>query len=89
MTHQAYMSNTNLYRPASKANLSPLPVVMIGRSARFILTVFAALLFGLVIPTSPVQAGDQPRLVLQITFDALRGDLPQRFANVFGEGGLR
>ena len=30
-----------------------------------------------------------PRLVLQITVDALRGDLPARFAHVFGEGGFR
>ncbi|MDH5340301.1 MAG: alkaline phosphatase family protein, partial [Rubrivivax sp.] len=31
----------------------------------------------------------QPRLILQITVDALRGDLPRRFAHVLGEGGLR
>ncbi|MFZ9037019.1 MAG: alkaline phosphatase family protein [Gammaproteobacteria bacterium] len=30
-----------------------------------------------------------PRLVLQITVDALRGDLPQRYAHVLGEGGFR
>jgi len=30
-----------------------------------------------------------PRLVLQITVDALRGDLPGRFANVLGDGGFR
>ena len=30
-----------------------------------------------------------PRLVLQITVDALRGDLPGRFAHQFGEGGFR
>jgi hypothetical protein len=31
----------------------------------------------------------QSRLILQITVDALRGDLPQRFAHVLGESGLR
>ena len=36
----------------------------------------------------PVQAA-QPRLVLQITVDALRGDLPQRSVDVLGEGGFR
>ena len=36
----------------------------------------------------PVQAA-QPRLILQITVDALRGDLPQRFASVLGENGFR
>ena len=30
-----------------------------------------------------------PRLVLQITVDALRGDLPKRFAHVLEEGGFR
>jgi predicted AlkP superfamily pyrophosphatase or phosphodiesterase len=30
-----------------------------------------------------------PRLVLQITVDALRGDLPKRYAHVLGEGGFR
>lgn len=38
-----------------------------------------------------VAAGVQepPRLVLQITVDALRGDLPGRYAHLFGEGGFR
>jgi len=27
-------------------------------------------------------AGEQPKLILQITVDALRGDLPSRFENV-------
>jgi predicted AlkP superfamily pyrophosphatase or phosphodiesterase len=30
-----------------------------------------------------------PRLILQITVDALRGDLPTRYAHVLGEGGFR
>jgi len=30
-----------------------------------------------------------PRLILQITVDALRGDLPGRFAQVLGDGGFR
>ncbi|MDB4516840.1 alkaline phosphatase family protein, partial [Crocinitomicaceae bacterium] len=33
--------------------------------------------------------GGQPKLVLQITVDALRGDLPSRFSNVLGDGGFR
>ena len=32
---------------------------------------------------------DSPRLILQITVDALRGDLPVRYAHVLGEGGFR
>lgn len=35
------------------------------------------------------QAAKQPKLVLQITVDALRGDLPTRFAHVLGDGGFR
>jgi predicted AlkP superfamily pyrophosphatase or phosphodiesterase len=34
-------------------------------------------------------AMDQPRLIVQITVDALRGDLPNRFAHVTGDGGFR
>ena len=38
---------------------------------------------------SPVFAKEKPRLILQITVDQLRGDLPTRFASRFGQGGLR
>lgn len=38
---------------------------------------------------SPAWAGEPPKLVLQITVDALRGDLPNRFSNVLGDGGFR
>jgi predicted AlkP superfamily pyrophosphatase or phosphodiesterase len=31
----------------------------------------------------------KPRLILQITVDALRSDLPKRYAHMFGEGGFR
>ncbi|WP_455365616.1 alkaline phosphatase family protein [Kaarinaea lacus] len=31
----------------------------------------------------------KPRLILQITVDALRSDLPKRYAHVLGEGGFR
>ena len=34
-------------------------------------------------------AGERPKLILQITVDALRGDLPGRFDNVLGDGGFR
>ncbi len=38
---------------------------------------------------SSAWAAEQPKLVLQITVDALRGDLPSRFDNVLGDGGFR
>ena len=34
-------------------------------------------------------AEQPPRLVLQITVDALRGDLPGRYSHLFGDGGFR
>ena len=34
-------------------------------------------------------AAEQPKLILQITVDALRGDLPGRFESVLGDGGFR
>jgi hypothetical protein len=34
-------------------------------------------------------AGERPRLIVQITVDQLRGDLPLRYRNRFGEGGFR
>ena len=47
------------------------------------------LLFLLITLVAPAQAGKQPKLILQITVDALRGDLPSRFANILGDGGFR
>jgi predicted AlkP superfamily pyrophosphatase or phosphodiesterase len=38
---------------------------------------------------SAADAAEEPRLVLQITVDALRGDLPGRYAHLFGDGGFR
>jgi predicted AlkP superfamily pyrophosphatase or phosphodiesterase len=34
-------------------------------------------------------AAQPPRLILQITVDALRGDLPGRYAHLYGDGGFR
>jgi predicted AlkP superfamily pyrophosphatase or phosphodiesterase len=42
------------------------------------------------LPTGLVAANDAPpRLILQITVDALRGDLPGRYAHLFADGGFR
>jgi hypothetical protein len=38
---------------------------------------------------SSAQENKKPRLVLQITVDQLRGDLPHRYYSEFGEGGFR
>jgi len=37
----------------------------------------------------PVATPANPRLILQITVDALRGDLPRRYARLLGDGGFR
>ncbi len=44
-------------------------------------------LFGYSVSTAA--AAKPPRLVLQITVDALRGDLPKRYAHVLGNSGFR
>jgi len=51
--------------------------------------VFALALAALSITGTFAWAGEQPKLILQITVDALRGDLPSRFSNVLGNGGFR
>ena len=52
----------------------------------------SAILIGSLAPFDVRAAADdaaKPRLVLQITVDALRGDLPRRYSHVLGEGGFR
>jgi len=59
---------------------------MTKHGAAFVLLVGALLS----VPVAGYAGGDKPpRLVLQITVDALRGDLPRRYAYVLGEGGFR
>jgi predicted AlkP superfamily pyrophosphatase or phosphodiesterase len=41
------------------------------------------------VPESSTNTAARPKLVLQITVDALRGDLPKRYAHVLGDGGFR
>jgi predicted AlkP superfamily pyrophosphatase or phosphodiesterase len=50
---------------------------------------FASTLAVLLVAGTSVRAGEHPKLILQITVDALRGDLPTRFDNVLGDGGFR
>jgi predicted AlkP superfamily pyrophosphatase or phosphodiesterase len=40
-------------------------------------------------PTSNTTIRSKPRLILQITVDALRSDLPKRYAHMLGDGGFR
>ncbi|MGB5179292.1 MAG: alkaline phosphatase family protein [Gammaproteobacteria bacterium] len=51
--------------------------------------IFALALAAFSITGTFAWAGEQPKLILQITVDALRGDLPNRFSNVLGDGGFR
>jgi len=57
------------------------------RRTQFLLATFVVMLCG-AFPSS-AQEKKKPRLVLQITVDQLRGDLPHRFYSEFGEGGFR
>ncbi len=56
---------------------------------KFFQVVFALVLAALSTTGTVARAGEQPKLILQITVDALRGDLPNRFSNVLGDGGFR
>jgi len=50
----------------------------------------SVLLSGLFLPSSlPAQNANKPKLILQITVDQLRGDLPYRYYDRLGEGGFR
>ncbi|MCB1773058.1 MAG: alkaline phosphatase family protein [Gammaproteobacteria bacterium] len=51
-----------------------------GLAVTLVATVFAA--------SADVAFAEPPRLILQITVDALRGDLHRRFADVLGDGGF-
>ncbi len=55
------------------------------------LTSKSSILFALVLVvlSSPVFASEKPKLILQITIDQFRGDLPMRYYDRLGEGGLR
>ncbi|MFQ5643998.1 MAG: alkaline phosphatase family protein [Thiogranum sp.] len=49
------------------------------------------LVLAVLVCSMPVYSTGQaaPKLILQITVDALRGDLPDRFSSVLGDGGFR
>ncbi|MGI9416052.1 MAG: alkaline phosphatase family protein [Hyphomicrobiales bacterium] len=49
----------------------------------------AGLCAGGLVSSADAQDRGKPRLVLQITVDQLRGDLPHRYYDRFGEGGFR
>ena len=58
------------------------------------MTRLIAILAGLAMPLTGLLAGvahatEKPRLILQITVDQMRGDLPTRYRERLGEGGLR
>src|SRR5210317_2375136 len=50
---------------------------------------FGLLMCAFMLTVSVVQASSAPKLVLQITIDALRGDLPTRYYDRLGENGFR
>ena len=56
--------------------------------ARYLVQIFFSLALLSVFALAQAQLA-APRLVLQITVDQLRGDLPQRFRGQLGEGGFR
>ena len=51
--------------------------------------ILAGILSMLSVTGTLVRADEPPKLVLQITVDALRGDLPSRYSGMLGDGGFR
>jgi len=49
----------------------------------------SCLLLVVLLAAATLQAADKPKLILQITVDQLRGDLPTRYYDRLGDGGLR
>ncbi|NNK95661.1 MAG: alkaline phosphatase family protein [Desulfobacterales bacterium] len=66
-----------------------IPSVLFGRLLQFPLAAIIPAIALLFVPGTSAWAGEQPKLVLQITVDALRGDLPDRFSSALGNGGFR
>jgi len=66
-----------------------MPSLRPSRAARRCLAVAVFALPGLAGAQGATSTPATPRLILQITVDALRGDLPRRYAHVLGEGGFR
>jgi predicted AlkP superfamily pyrophosphatase or phosphodiesterase len=64
---------------------NPCPYAVAGRVRTTLLPVLLAALS----ISAAAHAAEPPRLILQITVDQLRGDLPLRYAARFGEGGFR
>ena len=59
------------------------------RLTKLVVALLIPVMAGLFLPGTQALAGKPPKLVLQITVDALRGDLPTRFFGVLGEDGFR
>jgi len=55
----------------------------------FVLPLYVSVLVLLFVPGASAQSNVRPKLILQITVDALRGDLPIRYSHVLGEGGFQ
>ena len=66
----------------AETSMGNLTLVKILLFASLVIALFFTLL-------SPSHAGNKPKLILQITVDQLRGDLPTRYYDRLGEGGLR
>ena len=60
-----------------------------GRREELTILAFALFFVALPIAGSPAREPNLPRLILQVTVDQLRGDLPMRYYDRLGKGGLR
>jgi len=58
-------------------------------TTKFLCLTLRVALFATLLVSPPVLAGDNPKLILQVTVDQLRGDLPTRYYDRLGDGGFR
>ena len=63
--------------------------MIIKKTAGLAFVITLAGLFFLPSTDTAAKQHNKPRLILQITVDQLRGDIPNRHYNQFGEGGFR
>ena len=63
-------------------------MIAVDRYIHYMSAILLELVFSLSF-TPAARAGEPPKLILQIAVDALRGDLPERYSNILGDGGFR
>ena len=86
------MTDSILHPNSADLRIHDLRVPFTHLSRKFSVKIAPLFIFGLVMllpPIAKAQTTTKPKLVLQITVDQLRGDLPERFGDRLCEGGFK